>query len=214
MATLIVSIVLFLFMEMQERIASKAEELFLRYGIRSISMDEIASQLGISKKTIYQFYADKDALVQNVIETILTNNECACRNTTDISENPVHEFFVALGIIQDLLGAMNPAFIYDIQKYHPLAYKRLTNYQQQFLLGVVVNNLEEGRKLLLYRDDFDIDILARFRFTSIFMLFDAEMSAAMGKHKLTTIMEEITIHFLYGIATPKGQKLIHKYQNR
>ena len=61
-------------MEQQERIVNKAHELFLRYGIRSVSMDEIANHLGMSKKTIYQFYADKDALVEDVIDIEINLN--------------------------------------------------------------------------------------------------------------------------------------------
>ena len=65
-------------MEQQERIVVKAHELFMRYGIRSISMDEIATHLGISKKTIYQFFADKDALVASVVDIEITNNIRDC----------------------------------------------------------------------------------------------------------------------------------------
>lgn len=201
-------------MEMQDRIAVKAGELFLRYGIRSISMDEIASQLGISKKTIYQFYADKDALVQRVVDATLSDNENECFNTRNTSENPVHEMFIALDMLQDLLKVTNPAVVYDLQKYHPSTYKKLTDHQHKFWFELITENLEEGKRLQLYRQDLDVEIIARFRLATVFMIFNPDFTTGLGKISLTKTMEEITILFLYGITTLKGQKLIQKYQNR
>lgn len=214
LVTFKVSIVLCSIMEMQDRIASKAHELFFRYGIRSISMDEIASQLGISKKTIYQFYADKDALVQLVVENMLSDNEGECFNTRNLSENPVHEVFIALDMLQDMLKVTNPNIVYDLQKYHPAAYRKLADHHNKFLFELIVQNLEEGKQQQLYRQDLDSEIIARFRLTTVFMIFDPDFTTNLGKSSLTAVIEEITIHFLYGIATIKGQKLIQKYKNR
>ena len=80
-------------METQERIVMKAHELFMRYGIRSISMDEIATQLGMSKKTIYQYYADKDAIVDSVINIEIGVNESECCKQKDLCDNAIHEIF-------------------------------------------------------------------------------------------------------------------------
>ncbi len=199
---------------MEERIATKAGELFLRYGIRSVSMDEIASHLGISKKTIYQFYSDKDSLVQRVVVAILSENVRECLNTREASKNPVHEMFIALDMIQDILKVTNPVVMYDLQKYHPVTYRKLTDHQHKFWLKLITDNLEEGKRLQLYRQDIDVDIIARFRLTTIFMIFNPEFTEGMGWNSLTKTMEELTIHFLYGITSAKGQKLIQKYQHR
>jgi hypothetical protein len=80
---------------MKERIQQKAAELFRRYGIRSVTMDEIATQLGISKKTIYQFYSDKDTLVKDIFTGITDENKKKCYHFKDISENAIHEQFLA-----------------------------------------------------------------------------------------------------------------------
>ncbi|MGN6435454.1 MAG: TetR/AcrR family transcriptional regulator [Agriterribacter sp.] len=216
LATKKVSIVLFpilKFMEIQERIALKAHDLFLRYGVRSISMDEIASQLGISKKTIYQFYTDKDSLVENVIDMMLKDNEKECFSTKDASENPVHEIFTAMDMVQELLKVMNPTIVYDLQKYHPAAHKKLSDHQNKFLYRLIKENLEEGIKLQLYRPEINVEIIARFRLATVFMMFNPDLFPA-GKYSLVTILGEATIHFLYGITTLKGQKLIQKYQQQ
>lgn len=200
-------------MEIQERIATKAHDLFLRYGIRSISMDEIASQLGISKKTIYQFYTDKDSLVESVVETMLADNENECFTTREKSENPVHEIFIAMTMVQDLLKVMNPTLVYDLQKYHPGAHKKLTDHQNKFLYRLIKENLEDGISQQLYRPDINVEIIARFRLATIFTMFNLDLFPT-GKYNLAIVMEETTIHFLYGITTVKGQKLIQKYQQR
>ena len=197
-------------MEIQERIAQKAHDLFLRYGIRSISMDEIASQLGISKKTIYQFYADKDALVDSVIDIVVNSNTDECCIHREESENPVHEILVATDMVQEMLNTMNPTIMYDLQKYHPATYKKVADHKNEFLYKLIKENLEQGIATQLYRPEINTEILSRFRLASVFMLFSPDLYP-LGKYNLGTIIEEVTIHFLYGITTAKGQKLVQKY---
>src|ERR1017187_1601563 len=95
-------------MEAKERILEKATDLFMRYGIRSITMDEIAGQLGISKKTIYQFFTDKDELVEGVVDQEIQRNELKCIRFRKTSENAVHEIFVAVEEMAEMLKSMNP----------------------------------------------------------------------------------------------------------
>ena len=197
-------------MEIQERIAQKAHDLFLRYGIRSISMDEIASQLGISKKTIYQFYADKDALVDSAIDIVVSSNANECCIHREESENPVHEILVATDMVQEMLKTMNPTIMYDLQKYHPAAYKKIADHKNEFLYKLIKENLEQGIAVQLYRPEIDTEIMSRFRLASVFMMFSPDLYP-LGKYNLGAVIEEVTIHFLYGITTAKGQKLVQKY---
>ncbi len=197
-------------MEIQERIAQKAHDLFLRYGIRSISMDEIASQLGISKKTIYQFYADKDALVDSAIDIVVSTNTSECCVHREESENPVHEILVATDMVQEMLKTMNPTIMYDLQKYHPAAYKKIADHKNEFLYKLIKENLEQGVALQLYRPELNIEIMSRFRLASVFMMFSPDLYP-LGKYNLGAVIEEVTIQFLYGITTAKGQKLVQKY---
>ena len=82
-------------MEPKDRILEKSDELFNRYGIRSVSMDDIASQLGMSKKTLYQYYADKDELVTDVFTSIMECNKHRCTEGHELSENALHEVFLS-----------------------------------------------------------------------------------------------------------------------
>src|SRR6266851_1220112 len=128
-------------MDNKERILEKATQLFMRYGIRSITMDEIAAQLGISKKTIYQFFTDKDAMVEAVVNEEIKRNEDDCLEFSHAAENAVHEIFLAMDSIQELLKAMNPQLIHDMEKHHPAAYKRLKQYKYQFLYTMIKENM-------------------------------------------------------------------------
>lgn len=198
---------------MQERILTKSHELFLRYGIRSVSMDEIAAHLGISKKTIYQFYADKDALVEGVVGIEISLNERECRLHRAKSENPVHEIFLAVDMLQEMLTKMNPSLIYDLEKYHAKAFKNYQEYKNKFLYEIIRDNLKRGVTDGLYREDINPEILSRFRLVSMFFIFNPELFP-LGKFSLHQIIAAITDNFLYGLATPKGQKLIIKYKQQ
>lgn len=197
-------------MEQQDRIVVKAHELFMRYGIRSISMDEIATHLGISKKTIYQFFADKDALVSAVVDIEITNNIRDCTHYSQIARDPVHEICLALDMIEDMVKIMNPAIIFDMQKYHPQSFRKFETHINGFMHDIVRNNMLKGLELEIYRPEIDVDILTRFRLSSIFMVFNPELFP-LGKTEIGTVLREITLNFLYGITNAKGQKLILKY---
>jgi AcrR family transcriptional regulator len=197
-------------MDQQERIVQKAHEMFMRYGVRSISMDEIASQLGVSKKTIYHFFADKDALVDAVIDIELNDNTEECRLHKEKSENPVHEFFIAMEMVMEMLKMMNPTLLFDLQKYHPSAFKKINDHKNKFLFKLIRENLDKGVEEGLYRPEINKDILTRFRIASIFLTFNPEL-LPLGKNTPADMVEEMTLNFLHGLVSPKGLKLIQKY---
>lgn len=200
-------------MEPRERIANKAHELFMRYGIRSVSMDEVASQLGMSKKTIYQFYADKDSLVADVIDIELDASQCECNRHKAKSENAIHEIFMAVDMLLEVLTKMNPNVLFDLEKYHPVAFKKHNEFKNKFLYTIIKENLEWGKREGLYREEVNTEIMARFRLAATYLVFNPEMFP-VGKNSLTTVVTEITDNFLYGLATAKGQKLIQKYKQQ
>jgi len=184
--------------------------MFMRYGIRSISMDEIASQLGISKKTIYHFFTDKDALVEAVIHIELNESEEECYQHREKSENPVHEIFVATDMILEILKVMNPTLLFDLQKYHPSSFKKINDHKNKFLYKLIRENLDKGVAEGYYRPEINTEILTRFRIASIFLTFNPELLPP-GKHTAADLVKEITMNFLHGLVTPKGLKLIQKY---
>lgn len=183
MVTKKVSIVLWPYMIIAEihtrqRIRQKADELFMRYGLRSVSMDDIANALGISKKTIYQYFADKNELVDAVLEEMLNHNKENCDKNRNESTNSVDEVFMSMEMIEQMFRNMHPSVIFDMQKYHPQAFSRYLTHKNDFLYNIIRTNLERGIKEELYRPEIDIEIMSRFRVESLMMLFNPEFFLA------------------------------------
>lgn len=197
-------------MEVKERILSKAADLFMRYGIRSITMDEIAAQLGISKKTIYQFFTDKDDMVSAVIDVEIKKNETDCISYQQKSENAVHHIFVALESLEEMLKYMNPLMLYDLEKHHPRAFKNLKEYKYEFLYKITMENLQTGIKEELYRNDIQLDIVTKCRIESAFLVFNLDLFPH-SKYNVTEVNYELAMLFLHGVVSEKGKKLIDKY---
>ncbi|HCL06977.1 MAG TPA: TetR/AcrR family transcriptional regulator [Chitinophagaceae bacterium] len=200
-------------METQERILIKAHELFMRYGLRSVSMDEIANHLGMSKKTIYQFYADKDALVEGAIGIEIDKSKTDCTGFREESENAIHELMLTVDRALEMLKHMNPSVMFDLEKYHPKAYRKFLEHKNKFFYELIKSNLEWGIKDELYRSEIDVEILTRFRLATIFLMFDTE-SFPPSKFTAAQIIAEITDNFLYGMASAKGLKMIQKYKQQ
>lgn len=200
-------------MEAKERILVKSNELFNRYGIRSVSMDDIAAQLSMSKKTLYQYYTDKDELVNAVFDIILSVNKNNCTECTKKGENAIHEVFLSFDIMEEMLKTMNPSVLFDMQKYHPSAYKKFDDFKNGFLYKIIKANLERGVKEELYREEIDTDILSRYRLYTVLLSFNPEVFPTI-KTNAVHIEQQLIECFLYGLATPKGYKLIQKYKNQ
>lgn len=194
-----------------DRIKQQAHELFMQFGLKSVSMDDIATKLGISKKTIYLFYADKDALVNDVIKSVLEHNENCCKRDAQSADNAIHEIFLAMDFIMEVFRSMNPSLLYDMQKYYPDAYQKFAQHKNDYLYNIVKQNLNRGIEEELYRADIKVELIARFRVESMMLPFNPAFHTKI-KYSLATIEQELTLHFLYGMVSPKGYKLAVKYQ--
>jgi AcrR family transcriptional regulator len=200
-------------MEAKERILLRAHELFNKYGIRSVSMDDLAAQLGMSKKTLYQYYTDKDELVDAVFVAMMDQNQTQCKLDRQHSENPIHEVFLAFDMVQDMFANMNPSVLFEMQKYHPATFRKFQEYKNGFLYQMIRTNIEAGIKEELYRPDIDVDVVTRYRIHSIMLAFDSETFPS-NRTRLVHIEQQLLEVFMYGLATAKGQKLIQKYKNQ
>ena len=196
---------------MKERIQQKANDLFRRYGVKSITMDEIAAQLGVSKKTIYQYFTDKDELVEAVVRETITYAQKTCDDNHETSKDAVHELFQAMDFIQQIFSDMNPAMMYDLEKFHPLSYRIFLDHKNKYLYDMIRANLKRGIAEELYRPEINIDIIAKFRLEAMMIAFNQDVYPA-SKFNLIELHTAIIEHFLFGVASLKGYKLILKYQ--
>jgi AcrR family transcriptional regulator len=196
---------------MKERIQQKADELFNKYGIRSVTMDEIASQLGMSKKTIYQYFADKDELVDAVIEEVIGFSRDCCETDRAQAPDAIAEVFLALDMMTKIFKNMNPFIMFDLERYHPLTYKRFIEHKNKYLYQTIKLNLERGIAEGLYRPEINVEIIARFRLESMMIVFNQEVFSET-RFTLLQLHTEILEHLLFASASMKGYKLILKYK--
>ena len=114
---------------------------------------------------------------------------------------------------QEVFDEMNPSVLYDMQKYHPTAFKKFQDFKYGFLYNVITNNLKRGIQEELYRPDIDVDVIARLRIESVVLPFNAEVFPNNRTH-LIHIEQQLFDHFVYGLVTTKAQRLIQKYKNQ
>jgi TetR/AcrR family transcriptional regulator, cholesterol catabolism regulator len=200
-------------MDPKERIRSAAHDLFMQYGIRSVSMDDIANQLGMSKKTLYQYFADKDELVDAVVDYHINHMQTDCIGCHHEAKDAVHEVFIVMERVIEQLSDMNPMVLNDLAKFHFKSYQRFREHKEKFLARIVADNIEWGKKEDLYRPEINTDVMTKFRLESMMLPFNISIFPPV-KYKLARLSEEIIQHFVYGLATIKGHKLIQKYNQQ
>ncbi len=200
-------------MEVQERILDTAFNLFRQYGTRSITMDDIAVRMGISKKTLYAHFADKSDLVLNVMSRHLKLMEDQCIEGRNNSRDAIEELFLVMKMLEEKLRNMNPVAMMDLQKFHAKAFQLFETHRKVFLLQTIRENLERGIREGLYRPDLDLDILSHFRVASSMFCFQPELFPMNG-YDMTRVQRVLLEHFLYGVVTEKGYQEIERYKTK
>jgi len=201
-------------LEVKEYIVEEADKLFCQYGFKSVTMDDIAKHLGISKKTIYQHFSDKNELVNILIEDRLNCQECLTQESAKNADNAVEEIFYSLVSMNQSLANMNPKMFYDLQKYHPQAWIFFKEFKEKALGKSIRKNLERGITEGVYREDIKIDILTQLRLDHVEIIFNNHSHYIMDKYNIAQVMIEITEHFLYGICNDKGLNLLKNYKQQ
>ena len=197
--------------EMKYRIVNATHQLLMQYGVRSVSMDDIAGNLGMSKKTLYQYFKDKNEIIEQVVADIILHNEGLCSCNKKDTENAVHEMFMVITMLRDMFQNMNPSVMFDLHKYHPKAYKKIAEHKDNYLFKIVKENLEAGIKQKLYRKDVDVDIMARFRIDTMFLPFNLEFQKSAQK-SMMDCQVQVILNFLYGLVTIKGYEIAEGYR--
>lgn len=198
-------------LEVKDYIIDEADKLFCQYGFKSVTMDDIAKHLGISKKTIYQNFKDKNELINILIRDRIVNQNLQMNRCLAASENAVQELYMGMQDMDYFLTTMNPMLFYDLQKYHQEAWKNFTSNKEKNLARTISANLERGKKEGYYREDLNVEIITRLRLDHIDMLFAQNANYDTTRNSLSSIMTEITRHYLFGICNSEGVKLLLKY---
>jgi AcrR family transcriptional regulator len=196
---------------MKDRIVNVAEELFFRYGIKSVTMDDISKEMGISKKTIYKYYSDKKQVVHSLMQEKLKEDKLNCQKIVTNSENVIEEFFGLMKHLSAMFSRINPNVFYDLQKYHPESWNLFRKFKENFILKMLEESMVQGRKQGYIRRDVNHKILARMRMEQIEMGFNPKVFSP-AQFKIIDVQMSLLDHFLYGICTLEGHKLLNKYK--
>lgn len=186
-------------------ILEETSKLFMRYGIRSMSMDDVARQLGISKKTLYQYFADKKELVQSVMQYHQDQTNSCFQHMKKEDGNAIDILLKVSEILIEQMGQMNPSVKYDLSKYYPDAFKSFMDYKRGHVLDHIERNLMQGIKEGLYRKEMNTRIIAYFYLIRMDQVMAMEPDDEKMKSITTeAILNELFVYHVRGIANEKG----------
>lgn len=199
-------------MSEEVKILERCERLFMRYGIKSVTMDDVARELGMSKKTLYQHFENKEELVRKV-----TQNHFACQNhmveqVIRHSKTAIDEMFAIAAWMNAMSKNLNPSLIYDMRKYHPDSWQVFVDHRNNEVINSIKHNLKRGIGEGLYREDLDVEILSRIYVARMEMFIDNEIFPYEQFPPQKTFNVFMDYH-IRGIATTKGIKYLEKLKS-
>ena len=197
---------------MKEKILNKATDLFLNLGFKSVTMDDIAHEMGISKKTIYSHFPNKTKLIE----------QCTAQVQCDISEgideivshkkNPIEELYEIKRFVMMHLKDEKKSPGYQLQKYYPEIYKALNAKQFEMMHGCIVDNIERGLAMGIYRDNLNVEFVSRIYFSGVSTIKDDSLFPTSLFSKVEVFDYYLEYH-LRGIVTPKGRQILNTIIN-
>lgn len=198
-------------MEPLQKILSAAAELFSQYGFKTITMDDIARRAGISKKTLYQHFANKEEVVT---ESVVWYKDNTCNNCEELmngAENSIEGMVRAMAFFDEIHKRVNPMIMFEMQRFYPEAYKTFRKMLEDRDVVMLRDNILKGMADGHYREGLNADLLARYRLETSLLVLQPNL-LVNDRNSLISVAIEIAEHFLYGIMTPKGEKLYQKYK--
>lgn len=198
---------------MEEKILKEIGEMFMTYGVRSVSMDDIARHLGISKKTLYLQFKDKNELVEKVTEFVIEERRFEYDEVTKKATNAIEELFLMSKCLRTHVAALNPSLVFDLQKFHNSAWNMFLEFEHVTVYESIIDNLERGKAEGFFRADIHIKILSKLRVEQVHMSFDPHVFPK-DEFDFTEVHMQMFDHFVYGLLTKKGLKLYEKYKQK
>jgi AcrR family transcriptional regulator len=198
-------------MEPQDKILKTSLELFYKFGIKRVTMDDIAKELGMSKKTIYHHFKEKDDLVNTLCDTEMIKHEQIFDELFNESKNPIHEMMLISANMRKMMQHINPIFFLDLQKFHPQALNRFQEFKQNCAFKHIERNINKGIEAGFYRNEIDVEFTAKYRLSQLDMLLFGNYYS-FEKISFTKSHELLLDMFVYGICTAKGHQLLNDYK--
>lgn len=194
---------------MEDKILNKAGEMFLKFGFKSVTMDDIAGGLGISKKTLYKYFSNKSKLVEASTEQIHSDIERKIAAVKSKSYNAIEEEFQIKAIFKEMFKNSEESQIFQLKKYYPEIYDSLMDKEECIFRDCNTDNLKKGIAAGFYRKDIEIEHIINFYFTLNFGIFDKSLST-LKMSELVTMEYKVLEYHIRAIATEKGLEELEK----
>ncbi len=192
------------------QLLAAAGELFMTNGVKSMTMDDIARELTISKKTLYKYVKDKNDLVCKSMNLVMDKKECEFDDICKSTVNPIEELWLITLKASEQLKSVHPSVMYDIQRFHPEAWGYFENHKNTHIYECVIDNLKRGQETGVYRKDINAEIITKVYVARFDILFDHKIFPP-SVYTLVDIHTEMMRYHFYGILTAKGRKEFNLY---
>jgi TetR/AcrR family transcriptional regulator, cholesterol catabolism regulator len=187
----------------KEKLIQVALEQFLVYGIRAVTMDEIARQAGVSKKTIYEEFSSKEDLVNASFDTALKEDECAFDKMMEDYEGAVDHLLHMTRYLRERFSRMNPLVLQELQRFYPKCWRKLENFKKEHAWKGIVQVLENGKASGDFRKEINSEILAFMRLDQITSSFSGNV--LKDKYSMLDFQLQVLDHFIHGILSDQGR---------
>jgi AcrR family transcriptional regulator len=196
-------------------IIQKIADIYFRYGIKSVTMDDLARELGVSKKTLYLHFEDKKDVVKKVIHHLIHIQKCGISDMLNKpGANAIDKLMMMTIFFAEHLKNSNASLTYDLQKYYPDVWDEVLEFKREEIFRHIIDNIETGIKEGLYRDDLNYEIIAR-AYVSRMEMYQTDLWQPLDKYSLTEVFRTLFIYHIRGISNTKGIKYleenIHKW---
>ena len=185
---------------MREKIVIKAKEMFLKLGFKSITMDDIAFEMGISKKTIYKYFSNKELLIEESTQMVHEEVRETIESTVAKNHNAIEENFEIRRMFKEMFKYSETSPVYQLKKHYPEVYQRVVGNQIEICQGCFRDNILKGISEGLYRDTIDVENYVKFYYTLIFSI-----SENTALEKEVSNLEQIALEYhIRAMATLSG----------
>jgi AcrR family transcriptional regulator len=192
-------------MDTTNKIYSKAEEMFMRYGVKSVTMDDLSRAIGISKKTLYQSVENKEDLINKVITFILMKEAEVMGIIRKKAKDAIEEVVMISRHVNKMLQSINPAAMYDLQKYYTQQFDLMRSLNDKMVYTIIKENMDKGIEEGFYRNNFNTEIIAKLYVGQADLIIDTQIFPT-AKYDLMNVHREFVMHHLYSITTEKGKE--------
>ena len=190
-------------------ILKQVRRLYYRYGIKSVTMDDVAKHLSISKKTLYEYFNDKEDLVRNIVLMDYSIRNKFFRDLKNRQLNAIEELFEVYGMINTMFRDFNASMEYDIHKYYPGLHAKVRDIRRKNMYDMMYTNMNKGKRQGLYRKELNSKIIARLHVFKVENMYDNDIFT-MEELVSVKVFNEVFVYHMQGIMSAKGRSFFEK----